>query len=347
MQKTRLYDEKVLLQRRVDSLEEQVKELEIHRDAGAVVRQLCRAAAVHANNVPKWALREPTGDKYIHGIPTLFVSDIHYGETVFKAEVGGANEFDVKIANKRIETTFTHALYLVDSVLSPSDYEGLFLVLGGDMVSGNIHEEIRETNGVAIFDAVLQCADQLEAGIKFLLQRFPKIVVPCVVGNHGRLDKKPRMKRGPADNYEYILYHILAGKFRGDERVTFIIPESYTCRFKIYNTRFLLTHGDQFKGGSGIAGPATPWALGDHKLRKQMAAIEAYTGIPSEYDVLLFGHFHQLKFLGNMICNGSLKGFDEYAKKNNFPFEPPMQALWMTHPRYGVTLPMAVFGEER
>jgi hypothetical protein len=54
------------------------------------------------------------------------------------------------------------------------------------------------------------------------------------------------------------------------------------------------------------------------------------------------GHWHQLIQLTRLIVNGSLKGYDEYAYSANFPFEVPQQALWLTHPRYGITYRMPV-----
>ena len=64
---------------------------------------------------------------------------------------------------------------------------------------------------------------------------------------------------------------------------------------------------------------------------------------------MLLGHWHQLIQLQRLIVNGSLKGYDEYAYINNFPFEPPRQALWLTHPEYGITFsaPILVDNFER
>jgi hypothetical protein len=62
-----------------------------------------------------------------------------------------------------------------------------------------------------------------------------------------------------------------------------------------------------------------------------------------DYDTLIMGHFHQYMHLTRLIVNGSLKGYDEYVYNNNFPFEKPQQALWLTHPKYGITYRMPVY----
>jgi hypothetical protein len=59
------------------------------------------------------------------------------------------------------------------------------------------------------------------------------------------------------------------------------------------------------------------------------------------------GHWHTLMMLQRFIVNGSLKGYDEYAASNNFGFEPPQQALWLTHSDRGITFSMPVHVEER
>ena len=49
---------------------------------------------------------------------------------------------------------------------------------------------------------------------------------------------------------------------------------------------------------------------------------------------------------GSIIVNGSLVGYNEYAQKMHFGFEPPQQALWLTHPTRGLTFQEAVFADD-
>lgn len=340
-------DNPKLLKKQIRSLERQLKDALEASEAAHVIDSILYEGLARIQEPPSFIVKPPPRtSKIFHGIPTLFLSDVHHGEMVSKREMGGCNEFNMMVSRKRLERIFQRAVYLVDNVLTPSEYPGIVVAMGGDMVSGNIHDEIRETNERPIFEVVLDLVDTLRAGILYLLDRFPKVYVPCVCGNHGRLDRKPRNKRGPQDNYEYILYHMLKRSFIDDPRVHIDVADTFVHHYSLLGTRYALTHGDQFPGGAGIAGVATPIALGDHKLRKQLAAIESWTGIPSEYDVLLLGHFHQLNFMRTIIMNGSVKGFDEYAKKKNFAFEPPQQAMWMTTPDRGVSIPMPLFAED-
>ena len=123
----------------------------------------------------------------------------------------------------------------------------------------------------------------------------------------------------------------LAKRFEADKRVQFLIPDGPDVGYTVYNRRYLLSHGDSFKGGDGIIGAIGSVIRGDYKKRSRAAQI----GQP--YDTLLCGHFHQLIQLDRLIINGSLKGYCEYANANNFSYEPPRQALWITHPDHGIT----------
>ena len=39
--------------------------------------------------------------------------------------------------------------------------------------------------------------------------------------------------------------------------------------------------------------------------------------------------------------------YDEYAMKNNFQFQEPIQALWVTHPDYGITASWPIYLQKR
>lgn len=90
-----------------------------------------------------------------------------------------------------------------------------------------------------------------------------------------------------------------------------------------------------------MIGALGPIIRGDHRKRSRNAQID------QDYDTMLLGHWHQLIQLQRLIVNGSLKGYDEYANQNNFPYEPPRQALWITHPQHGITFSAPVNVERK
>jgi len=173
--------------------------------------------------------------------------------------------------------------------------------------------------------------------IEALANTFGAVFLPCVSGNHGRDTRKIWLKDRHATSFDWLLYRFLARHFADDKRVTFLIPDGPDAYYKIYDHAYLLTHGDQFRGGDGMIGCLGPILRGDHKKRSRNAQVDM------EYDTMIMGHWHQYIHHSRVIVNGSLKGYDEYAYTNNFGFEPPQQALWLTHPKYGQTYRAPVY----
>ncbi len=265
------------------------------------------------------------------GVPTLFCSDLHWGEIVDPNQIGGVNKYNVAIAQERLRTMVDVAIDLLFNHIKFPKYPGIVFALGGDMVSGDIHEELQATNESEIMPIVLDLWGCLVWCIERLADKFGAVFVPCVSGNHGRNTHKIRAKGRNFTSFDWLLYQFLAKRFEADKRVTFQIPDGPDCNYSVMGHKYLLTHGDQFRGGDGVIGALGPIIRGDHRKRSRNGQIGM------DYSTMLLGHWHQLIQLQRLIVNGSLKGYDEYAYSNNFGFEPPRQALWLTHPEQGIT----------
>lgn len=273
------------------------------------------------------------------GVPTLFISDVHYAETVASAEIDGLNSYDLSTADKRIDALFENTMKMVSSHVK-ADSSGIVVALGGDMLSGNIHDELRESNEAPIIEAARLLALRLGEGIHQLAGQFKTVQVPCVVGNHGRMSRKPAAKRAVDNNFDKLVYLFLAQILQQDRNVQLHISDSLDLDFQVFNTRYKLTHGDQFRPAGGIGGI---WpSLMKGVANKQKRAVTQ----GQAFDFLMMGHFHQLGFVENLIVNGSVKGYDEYAFRMNLPFERAQQALWITHPKEGLTLKMPIFCDD-
>lgn len=322
------------LQQRIQMLMD--KQLDVN-----IVNDFANKLAENRINAPKWAEKRVKGRDF--AVPVAFASDWHLDEVVFKKQVGGVNEYNRKIAVARCGQFFDHTVTLAKRYIGGIDYNGLYLLLGGDMFSGNIHEELKETNESTLIESILFWIEPLVSGIRHLADNFEHMHIPCVVGNHGRNSRKPIAKNRAQDNFDWLFYHMLAMQFKNDPRITWDISPAADTSFTIYDTDFLLTHGDQFRGGSGIAGLLSPLLLGDHRKRKRQTAIK------QPYDWMVYGHWHSLVLgVRGLLGNGSLKGYDEYAFVSNFDYEPPQQALWLVQPRVGVTgrWPIHVLGDD-
>jgi hypothetical protein len=159
--------------------------------------------------------------------------------------------------------------------------------------------------------------------------------VPCVVGNHGRATLKPRMKSRVHTSFEWLLYVMLERHFQvTDPNVQFFVPNDIDALIKVNDTRYLLTHGDALgvKGGDGIIGALGPIMRGKIKVAHSNAQVGR------DFDHLVIGHWHQYLPLPGVIVNGSLKGYDEFARTAlRASYQQPIQAMWYDHPLVGIT----------
>lgn len=287
---------------------------------------------------PPW-LRAPKSSKGHRGTLLAFASDLHYGEIVRAEEMGGYNAYNLAIAEQRTRRFFERTILVARDYLAGVRYDGIVLALGGDLVSGDIHDELMETNEVSTYETVEIALPWLKAGVEMFAEEFGNVHVVSAPGNHGRNTRKPRHKKRAENNADTHLSRLLANQFRDTDGITFDVPRSIDVDFDVYGYRFTLEHGDQAKGGDGQVG-----ALGPVKrltLRKQTQSAEE--GRAFKY--LLVGHFHQYVAGASQgfVMNGSLKGYDEYARAWHFKPEPPQQSLSVVTPERGISVQAPIF----
>lgn len=304
------------------------------------VKQKIIGLAEMKPRIPAWLLASGAAHGTT-GIPTLMLSDLHWGEVVDPDQIGGVNEYNLEIASARLRRVVETAIELLFEHMAAPSYPGIVLILGGDMVTGDIHEELTATNDKEIMPTVLDLWGALAWVIETLANKFGRVFVPAVTGNHGRNTHKIRAKGRAFTSFDWLLYQFLAKRFEADKRVSFFIPSGPDALYSVYGHKYLLTHGDQFRGGDGMIGALGPIIRGDHKKRSRNGQIGM------EYDTLVIGHWHQLIQMQRLIVNGSLVGYGEYAYAGNFGFEAPKQALWITHPTHGITFSMPVHAEPK
>ena len=305
-------------------LKAQVRELEADLDQAEIRSQLFTQLAGHTYKPPAWLTKTP---KKSSGVVCTILSDTHFDEVVKPEEIGYRNEYNREIAVARLENYFQKVILLTKDYITGINYEGCVLFLGGDIFSGDIHEELTQTNEDTMLSSVIFWTEQITAGINLLAEHFKYVHIPCVVGNHGRRTRKPRAKLRAKDNFDWFLAKTLEQRFIENKKVTFEVATGADLMVDVQDTTYLLTHGDQARGGGGIGGIWPP-------LMRLVARKRNNT----DFDYMVLGHFHQLIMApsSGFLLNGSLKGYDEYAAIENFAYEVPQQALWINVPDKGI-----------
>jgi len=335
-QKKRLEDENKLLKRINKKQRDQI-------DADESIKRLCFGLADVECNVPKWALKP--SKKSGPGTPMLHFTDAQWGEVVNAREMDGINEFNSEIAEARYRRMIEKTIDLAFNHTANPEYDGIYYLRGGDMVSGDIHAELRETNDAAPLPAVKHLCEVETWGITQLVEAFGNVHVKSVPGNHGRTTIKPQSKKYSEHNYDTLLAYMIEQWFnaREDTRVTFETSLSADILFDLHGWKFLLTHGDRMgsRGGMGFIGPAATILRGMKKLR------DYYGSLGTLIDYIITGHFHEALDLGYGYAGGSLPGATEYGRDHRFIPRPPIMWLLWVHPEVGVADQRKLFLEDR
>lgn len=290
---------------------------------------------------PKWEVQPRKGGHA--GLVVAQLTDLHFDEVVKPEEIFGLNAYNRDIAIKRFRRWTEKTITLPRDYFSGIRIEGIVIPATGDVLSGDIHAELKESNEDHLLASVLFWTEHIIAALELIESEYDgRVSVHAVVGNHGRTTIKPVFKGRAHSNVEWLLWSVVRDRLhdRGS-KVVVDVSDSMDLNVPIYGRNHLLTHGDQFKGGTGISGAYAPLSLGTHRKGQRQAVAQM------PMDLMVIGHMHQYLDLPGVIMGGSMKGYDEYAFGLNLRPEPARQALWLTTPERGKTLTMPIELQDR
>jgi len=260
----------------------------------------------------------------------ILLSDIHYGEVVSSEAMLDSNAYDTIIAKERLDKWY-NAIRSILNKLNGYNHKKINLFLLGDMVNGMIHEELK--SGTCEVDQVLELGEII-AQIIFELSKEFDIDVCGVIGNHGRMTKKPSFKK-KYNNFDYLVYKFVEIRCQNLTNVTFNFPKSGMCVKEINGHNFLLRHGD-CKAQSFMGIPFYGIQRASSKITQTIAYLK---DMYIHYEVL--GHFHTTNVLekvgGSVIMNGTLKGGDEFALESMLTSCEAKQTIFGVHKEHGKT----------
>lgn len=330
-------------EQRIKTLERSVRELANIREETERRAAFMDAIANAEVPPPRWLTPKRNKSKGKRQVTVgLMLSDLHLDEVVRPEEMNWVNKYNRQIALMRFERVIESTIKVATEIFSYPDYDGIVVSFNGDVFSGIIHQELRESNDATMFESLLFWEPIFVGAIDRLASAFGKFHGIWQYGNHGRMSHKPVAKNRARDNMEWLFAHNVARHFVNDPRVTMTIPESADTQIQVYDHVMRLEHGDAFSGGSGIAGAVSPLLLGVHRATRQAMAENR------PFDVMGVGHWHQYLVAPSkgLIINGALKGYDEYARGKKFEPEPAQQAFWLWTPEYGVSFAAPIMAQD-
>lgn len=269
-------------------------------------------------------------------IAVLALSDWHVEEHVDPAVINGINEYTPDIAKKRSEAVFRRAAMLIDFARGFSKIDTACVWLGGDFITGYIHQELEEGNFMSPTEAILFVQDLIVKGMRFLKReaKLKRLVIPTSFGNHGRTTEKRRVATSAANSYEWLMYRSLEQHVK-DPGWDWKVENGYFNWVKLFDRYDLrLSHGDNIRFAGGVGGITIPV----NKAIAQWNKIQK-----ADFD--FFGHYHQSIDMTRWTCNGSLIGYGPFALSIKAEPESPSQTLSIISKDRGKILTMRVFAD--
>lgn len=281
---------------------------------------------------PEWAIQRSTGPSG-RSVGLLHLSDAHVGEVVNPEEVNGVNAYDPDVFVRRVRRLFSATVEILPRWSADCSLRGVVLAVNGDLVSGDIHDELRRTNALTAMDQAYLCADEIASGVEKLEAAFGVVWVTFTPGNHGRTTEKMHAKRASRLSYDMLVGELVRRHFARSPNVTVTLAVGRDLEYPLFGQNVLQSHGDALGtgGGKGFAGPVLPIARGGRNVDLQAYATN------HRHDIKLTAHYHTSANPGRgHFANGSIVGYNEFAASIRATVERPQQWLLHVHERWGV-----------
>lgn len=264
------------------------------------------------------------------------ISDGHMGAVQEPAEIEDFNEFNPELCESRQINYATRFIDWVNMHRSSYTINECAIIVTGDLISGDIHEELKITNAFPVTMQVVRAAEVLTKQIAIVAPHFKKVTVHFIVeDNHARLTKKPQMKEAGYNSFNYLVGKMASLYLQNFDNVEFNIYPQFEKVIHVENRQYLICHGHKIVGWMGI-----PWYSIERKVSKESASrmqiimndINAAKQIG--FHKYIFGHYHTPFDAVLYACCGSVSGCDAYDHSAG-RFSKPSQSSWMVHEKHG------------
>jgi len=241
-------------------------------------------------NLPK--LKPITHNNIKTSSKSLMVSlnDIHYGQDITNTW----NTYNSDICERR----FAEYLDKIIKIQFEQKADECVIWANGDMISGNIHNEISITNKENVIEQIMQVSELISSFLYYLSQYFNKVRFVSVSGNHSRLTRKEDALKD--ERLDDLIEWYLKARLQNIDNIKFddydnIDTTMYLVKVKGLN--YIGVHGDYDCSHSSIQNLVS------------MVDVPVYG--------ILSGHLHHNKIDTvqgvKIISGGSMIGMDSYC----------------------------------
>jgi len=268
-------------------------------------------------------------------VAVMQICDAHMGAVQDADEIEGFNEFNPDVCRSRQLDFASRYIKWADRHRMAYTINDLVILVTGDLISGDIHDELKITNAFPITVQVVEAAKVLSEQVSTLAPNFNRVTVHFIgADNHGRLTRKPQAKQEGLNNMNYLVGVLAQSYLKGIDNVTFNIYPMHEKVVRVSNRNYLITHGHGMKAWMGI-----PWYAAERKAgreaqsRMQLIMDQKLQMHEAGFNKFVFSHFHTPIDTLMYSCGGSVQGTDAYDHKAG-RYAPPSQPGWLVSPKY-------------
>lgn len=269
-----------------------------------------------------------------HGAKTpvdvaLHLSDIHYGAVQCSDEVEGFGSYSPEICRLRLHNLVADVLDWVAIKRNGYHVPRCHVLMTGDYVSGDIHDELRVTNAFPAPVQAVGVAEIMTECLMTLAAQFESVHVHIVTDdNHGRLTRKPQAKEGGLNNWGYVVARYMAAQVQRQANLKVNIISRPWDSVECNGRRYLLTHGHHVMGWAGFPYYGIERLVAREALKRMNAADVR------KFSKVVMGHWHAPLAHPWYWIGGSVSGTDAFDHGQGRHSEAK-QVSWMIHPEHG------------
>ena len=330
---------RLLVNEEVSNLKTQIREKERligeYRKEHGVLETLFRELKEHVAAIkPQPPVYVPISKKEVAGrgnpiTAVMQINDGHMGAVQNPTEIEGFGAFSPQICRERQLKYVQKVLEWVALHRNSYTLDEIVVPVLGDMISGDIHEDLRVTNAFPSPVQACEAGSLLAEQISALAPYFTKVRVEFVVeDNHARLTKKPQAHEAGLNSLNYIVGFVAKERLREFKNVEFNVYPQYEAVINVVGRRYLICHGHGVMGWAGF-----PYYGIERKVARE--ALKRMNGPDmTRFHKVLLGHWHAPLAHPWYWIGGSVSGTDALDHKQG-RHSPPSQAAWMVHPKHG------------
>jgi len=276
---------------------------------------------------------KPKGSKVVS---VLQITDTHMGAVQEPTEIEGFGAYNPEITTQRcIDTAYRHVKWagIHKEVYNIDECVVLFT---GDLISGDIHDELKTTNAFPSPVQVVRAAETHAQQLSILASNFKNVTVHFISeDNHARLTKKPQAKEAGYNSLNYLVGVLIKAYVSKYPNITFNIYPMLETVVNVNNLQYLICHGHNVRGWMGV-----PWYGVERKVgkeaqsRMQLIMQDKERADTIGFHKYVFGHFHSPFDSQLYSCGGALQGTDAYDHQNG-RYSRPCQSSWLVHEKHG------------